>query len=71
MCACVCVRACVCVSNVGHFERLTDICFVFNILRHLQCNYKAISKIKDDNRASNKPYNLFEFLKFPNKDPSL
>ena len=47
--------------NVGHFERLTAIYFVCNILRPY--NYKAISKIKNINRASNKPYNLC-FLNF-------
>ena len=27
--------------------------------------------IKNNNRASNEPYNLFEFLKFPFEDSSL
>ena len=38
-----------------YIERLTEIYFVCNILRPY--NYKAISKIKNDNRASNESYN--------------
>ena len=38
-----------------YIERLTEIYFVCNILRPY--NYKAISKIKNDNRASNERYN--------------
>ena len=32
---------------------------------------KLYQKIKNSNRASNEPYNLFEFLKFPIEDSSL
>ena len=38
-----------------YIERLTEIYFVCNILRPY--NYKARSKIKNDNRASNERYN--------------
>ena len=47
-----------------------EICFVCNILRHLQFNYKAISKLKT---ITGIPINnnICEFFKFPIKDSFL